>query len=817
MKAYQIAIQLQGKVESSVNASFLSAAGSMSRLTATVNNLNSAQNKIAGYQKQRSSLKSIIQQYRESQAEAKKLGSVYAQNDSKLKSLRSTKAKTQELKDEIKKLSAVVSTNKKEFNAAQDASQKLRDKFHSQHQALKPLRAELKSAGVDTKNMAKAQDLLAKSAQRATGAQNRLRNAQASLAATKQRLSFSSLQAEVAPILAFGGALYTTVKAAAELETTMAGIRKVVDFESPEAFKQTQKDLQALSLQIPMTTAQLGDIYQAGGQGGIAKNDLLGFTEQAAKMGVAFDVSAEQAGDWMAKWRAGLKMSQSEVVELADQINYLGNKTSASAAEISAVVTRIGPLGKVGNVAGKQIAALGATIVGAGRSEEVAATGIKNLMLALTSGAAATKLQRDAFAQLRLDPEMVAKEMMQDPEKVISGVLERIAKAPGYQQTGIMKQIFGSESIAAIAPLLSNVEEFKKNLSLTKGGYTGSMEAEFKSMSSTAANSLQLMRNAADVTKQNLGTSLLPVVKNLSESAVEMSQSFGKFAEKHPDLIAGTVKFAAAIATLKIASVGLRFTKDVTVLPFKEGWVACEALRASYIAADGNLIQMIRNTKVYTVAAKAAGLAQRLWNNALLAGKWLLDAAKLIAYKAATFAVSLATKAWAGIQWLLNAALSANPIGLVVVGITALVGAVIWAYNKFEGFRNIVLSAWDALKNVGGSIKAFFTGETSTSAGSAANIARHSAGGVFTSPHIGMVAEAGVPESVIPWNSGGRNIWEKTGERNNWNQASTFAPSVIINIDGRGQDSTSIARQVSSEVKRVLSDLKRQNERVSFA
>ena len=49
-------------------------------------------------------------------------------------------------------------------------------------------------------------------------------------------------------------------------------------------------------------------------------------------MGVAFDVTAEQAGEMMAKWRSAFKIGQKEVEILADQINYLGNTTAASAA-----------------------------------------------------------------------------------------------------------------------------------------------------------------------------------------------------------------------------------------------------------------------------------------------------------------------------------------------------------------------------------------------------------------------------------------------------------------------------------------------------
>lgn len=70
----------------------------------------------------------------------------------------------------------------------------------------------------------------------------------------------------------------------------------------------------------------------------------------------------------------------------------------------------------------------------------------------------------------------------------------------------------------------------------------------------------------------------------------------------------------------------------------------------------------------------------------------------------AGLAASAATKAWAAMQWLLNAALSANPIGLVVIAIVALVAGLIIAYKKSETFRNIVNAAFHAVKSVAASV-----------------------------------------------------------------------------------------------------------------
>lgn len=66
--------------------------------------------------------------------------------------------------------------------------------------------------------------------------------------------------------------------------------------------------------------------------------------------------------------------------------------------------------------------------------------------------------------------------------------------------------------------------------------------------------------------------------------------------------------------------------------------------------------------------------------------------------KAATIAHAAAAKATAAAQWLLNAALSANPIGLVIAAVVGLVAVLVIAYKKSETFRRIVNGAFRAVK-----------------------------------------------------------------------------------------------------------------------
>lgn len=120
------------------------------------------------------------------------------------------------------------------------------------------------------------------------------------------------------------GALAMPVTAAMGFESKMADIRKVVDgLDDRNAFAAMSDDILTLSTQLPMAAEGIAEIVAAGGQAGIARSDLMQFTSAAVKMGVAFDTTAEESGQMMAQWRTAFKLTQDDVVVLADKINYL--------------------------------------------------------------------------------------------------------------------------------------------------------------------------------------------------------------------------------------------------------------------------------------------------------------------------------------------------------------------------------------------------------------------------------------------------------------------------------------------------------------
>ena len=352
------------------------------------------------------------------------------------------------------------------------------------------------------------------------------------------------------------GALALPINSAMGFESKMADIRKVVDgLDDKKAFAQMSDDILTLSTQLPMAAEGIAEIVAAGGQAGIARSDLMQFANDAVKMGVAFDTTAEESGQMMAQWRTAFKLTQDDVVVLADKINYLGNTGPANAAKISEIVTRIGPLGSVAGVASGEIAAMGATIAGMGVESEIASTGIKNFMLSLTAGNSATKAQKQALAFLKLNPKQLAEDMQKDSRGAMLRVLDSLAKVPKAKQAAVMNALFGKESLSAIAPLLTNLDLLRTNFNRVGDAqeYGGSMQKEYASRAATTENQLTLLKNSVNAISVTLGDTFLPAINEAAKAVMPYLEQGRDFVKANPELVQSVAKFGAALLAVGVS------------------------------------------------------------------------------------------------------------------------------------------------------------------------------------------------------------------------------------------------------------------------
>ena len=361
--------------------------------------------------------------------------------------------------------------------------------------------------------------------------------------------------ADIAKGGAFAAPFIAGVNEAIKFESAMADVKKVVNFDTPEQFKQMSEDVLNLSEALPMSAEGIAKIVAAGGQASIPRAELQAFAQDAVKMGIAFDQTADQSGEMMAKWRTSFKLTQPEVVALADKINYLSNTGPASAQQISDIVTRIGPLGEIAGLASGQIAAMGATLAGVGVPSEVAATGMKNFMLALTKGSSATKSQMQSFKALRIDTKKLAEGMQKDAQGTMLDVLDRISKVDKTKQAGLLTQLFGTESVGAIAPMLTNLDLLKRNFRNAgdEAQYTGSMQAEYTSRSATTANAIQLLTNRLTSAGITIGNIFLPPLNEAIATIGPMISMVGDLAGANPGLVKGLLGAAIGFSVLRLA------------------------------------------------------------------------------------------------------------------------------------------------------------------------------------------------------------------------------------------------------------------------
>lgn len=390
---------------------------------------------------------------------------------------------------------------------------------------------------------------------------------------TAQKAAQIATAAFAAVGTATAAATVASVKNAISYESSMADVAKVVDGlkddngELTAQYYEMSDALLELSTRIPMTAEELTQIAAAAGQSGIARKEIVGFAEDAAKMGVAFDTTADQAGTWMAQWRTAFKMNQKEVTTLADQINYLGNVSGANALQLSGIVTAVGSLGDVGGLSAAQIAAIGDTMASVGVGEDVAATGIAKMITTMTAGSAATEKQSKVLKKLGIGATDLADRMQTDAQGAIIDFMEALQKLPKAEQAAALKNYFGQESIKPISALYTNLDELKKHFDQVADAslYAGSMEDEYASRSATTENSIQLAKNALMRLSITYGQMFAPYVKlaadkvteflnKLTEMKPQMEAAFGWIMSHGKEIAATIGGIATALGGAAVAS-----------------------------------------------------------------------------------------------------------------------------------------------------------------------------------------------------------------------------------------------------------------------
>ena len=417
--------------------------------------------------------------------------------------------------------------------------------------------------------------------------------------------------AAVAGAVALTNAIRAPVRAAMEFESAMADVRKVVDFDTPDGFRKMSDDILDMTRIIPMAATEISSIVAAAGQAGMQGSELLKFAEMAAKVGVAFDIPANQVGDSLAKIKTALGMTVAEVSSLSDAINHLSNTSASSAPDLLNFMERVGSVGKQYGFTAEQTAALGSAMIAAGAPAEVAATSFRNVGRALARGASATKSQRNAFRLLGLDSKKVAKSLNEDAVGTLNDVIARIRSLPEHVRASTISDLFGDEA-RAIMPLIENAELLEGALSSVadETAYAGSAQKEFEVRAKTTANTLQLLQNQFKEVSIRIGSALLPGIESTARALMPVLSAIAGWVKANPALTAQIIGLVSTLVGLRIATLAARWA-----FLFLKGGVLDVALAVArssqaIVAAGGkiaNFTRMVRRLGMAMTLLSATG------------------------------------------------------------------------------------------------------------------------------------------------------------------------------------------------------------------
>ena len=338
-----------------------------------------------------------------------------------------------------------------------------------------------------------------------------------------------------------------------------------------------------------------------------------------------------------------LARSQIEAETKLGQV--MRNTMGASDAEIQSIKNLTAAQQKIG-VIGDEVQLAGAQELGTylGKADSLKALiPVMNDMLAQQYGFNATQEQAATIAG------MLGKVM--DGQV---GALSRYGYKFNEQQEKILK--FGTES-QRVATLIDVV-------SASVGGVNEALAKTPQGMMKQVENDMGDLREAAGILFTELETAWLP----LEQAALSFWQKILHFVENHKEEIMN------AITTVANFFAGAINTAITTLSTLKSAFMFIYEWRGV----------------IYGIIAAVAIL-----NAKLIAQAVVLD---LLAIK-----TELATIK----QWLFNVAASANPIGLIVIAIGALIGGLVMAYQKFDKFRAIVQGSWEVIKGFGKILKDF--------------------------------------------------------------------------------------------------------------
>ena len=419
-------------------------------------------------------------------------------------------------------------------------------------------------------------------------------------------------------------AMEACVNSSIEFESAMAGVAKTTDLTQVELGTMADA-IQDLSTRIPATTTEIANVVEAAGQLGIAKDDLLAFSEVMVNLGVATNLSSTEAATALAKFANVVGMSSENYERLGSVIVALGNNFATTESDIVSMATRLSSTGAIVGLTESQIMAIATALSSVGIEAEAGGSAISKLLKKFETMVATGSPALQDFADVAgMSAEEFAQAWGEDAVSALSLFIDglgRIDEAGGSSVAVLedlgLKEVRLSNAVMSLA---SSHGILERALSTADSAWTSNtaLAKEAATRYETTESKLQMLSNACNNVKIAIGDKLTPAVGNLATTGTKVLTWTADMIDDSTTLVplitsvataigvlAGGLVAYTAITKLAAAAMGL-FTAVLDTNPIFLAITAIAALAAGigvFVATLNN--DAIPSVKELTTATQA--------------------------------------------------------------------------------------------------------------------------------------------------------------------------------------------------------------------
>ncbi len=338
-------------------------------------------------------------------------------------------------------------------------------------------------------------------------------------------------------------AMAECVQASIEFESAIAGVFKTVD-GTEEQLQEISDAIKDMATRMPASASEIAAVAEAAGQLGIATESITSFTETMVNLGVATNMTAEEAATNLARFANITGMSADNYDRLGSTIVALGNNFATTESEITAMSTNLASAGELAGLSEPEILALSAAMSSVGIAAEAGGTAMTQTLTAIETFVDEGGDNLNTIADIAgVSAAEFTAAWESSPITAIQMFISGIAdmSASGESATAVLDDLgmSGVRQSNMIRSLALANEQFAGAIGLANQAWdaNNALTEEASKRYATTESKIEMMKNSFTNLKTAIGDQLTPALGKLAEMGNKAFDWATEFVENNPDLI----------------------------------------------------------------------------------------------------------------------------------------------------------------------------------------------------------------------------------------------------------------------------------------